>query len=234
MTQGAFKLEVPRAGATDIEHSVIKGFFGMIPMGSVVSEVFGALFSSPLEKRKEKWMEEVSKALVMLWKTRKITIEDLKQNPVFIDTLQQASIVAMRNSNEEKKECLKNAILYSALHKDFDESLQMMFLNFVDVLTPWHLKFLKFLADPKKWFLDNNRNAPEYFITSSSWQVLTEAYPELKEKKEFCTVVTKDLYAKGLLGTDSIFSMVTGSGVYGDRTTVLGKQFIDYICKPKV
>jgi hypothetical protein len=63
-----------------------------------------------------------------------------------------------------------------------------MFLAWVDRFTVWHLRILAFLDDPKGWFAARNRPFPA-FMTSSLGNVLTEAYPELKDQRSFYDLI---------------------------------------------
>jgi len=58
-----------------------------------------------------------------------------------------ASQVAIRNHQSGKLEALRNAVLDSALSNEPEEDMQLMFLNFVDVLTLSHLRMLKLYFD---------------------------------------------------------------------------------------
>ena len=57
----------------------------------------------------------------------------------------QATQVAVRSYHVEKLNILQNVVLYSALqiHPNVDEML--MFLNYIELFTRWHLKILLFL-----------------------------------------------------------------------------------------
>jgi hypothetical protein len=52
-----------------------------------------------------------------------------------------ASQAALRNSQKEKLTALRNAVLNAALPNPPEESIQQMFVNFIDSLTVWHRKF---------------------------------------------------------------------------------------------
>jgi hypothetical protein len=223
----------PEETKSDTAHAVARAVVGSIPVvGSAATELFNKLITPPLEKRRNKWMKEIGESLSKLEEAGVITLDNLQGNDVFIDVVMQASTMAIRNSHEEKHEALRNAVLNSALPDAPDESKQQMFINWIDELTSWHLRMLKLLSDPKKWYRDNNREAPVYHITSSLSQVLTNAYPELASQQEFYSQIGKELFAKGLLNTEGFHAMMSGSGAYEHRATNLGNEFLKFISAP--
>lgn len=223
----------PEETKADTAHAVARAVVGSIPVvGSAATELFNKLITPPLEKRRNKWMKEIGESLSKLEEAGVITLENLQENDVFIDVVMQASTMAIRNSHEEKHEALRNAVLNSALPDAPDEAKQQMFINWIDELTSWHLRMLKLLSDPKKWYRENNKEAPQYHFSSSISQVLTNAYPELTDKQEFYLQVGKDLYSKGLLNTESFHGMMSATGAYEHRATNLGNEFLKFISAP--
>jgi hypothetical protein len=59
--------------------------------------------------------------------------------------------VAIRNHHKEKLKALRNAVLNSISPNLPEEDLQLMFLNWVDELTTWHLRILQFFDSPETW-----------------------------------------------------------------------------------
>ena len=106
-----------------------------------------------------------------------------------------------------------------------------MFLEFVDTLTPWHLRVLKFLDHPKEWGQKHGIVYPDWSRGGAN-AALEHAFPELQEKRQLYDIFIKDLYSRGLLSTDSLHTMVTGKGILASRTTKIGKQFIAFITSP--
>src|SRR6185437_7110735 len=103
-----------------------------------------------------------------------------------------------------------------------EESRQQMSLNLVDVLTVWHIRILMLLSNPTRWFQEQGRRPPTYSVGGSLSQMLTDAYPELTQHREFYDQVAKELFDRGLLNTNGLHTMMSGHGVYGERCTDLG------------
>ena len=178
-------LEPPTSSAGDKAHALARAATGSIPLvGAKETELFQMLIAPPLERRRQAWMDAVAEALRRLEREKGIDIEQLKDNDTFIDTIMQASQVALRNSQQEKLDALRNAVLNSACPHPVDQSLQQMFLNLVDLLTVWHIRILKLLSNPVRWFHERGRRPPEYPITGSLVRFLIDAYPKLRRTKD--------------------------------------------------
>lgn len=143
------KYRTPKPNKADITHTLVCAGIASIPViGGAGVEFFKMLITPSIEKRRQKWMEEVAKGLKELEDNKFILIEDLKNNETFITTVMQASQTAIRNHQKEKLEALRNAVLNAALPNAPEEDLQVMFLNLIDTLTVSHIKILHFLNDP--------------------------------------------------------------------------------------
>jgi len=228
------ELEKPKKSAGDVIHAIAKAGISAIPIaGAPAAEIFALVVTPPLERRRDEWIESIGNGLKELaQKVEGFKIEDLAKNESFITTVTHASQAAIRNHQKEKLEALRNAVLNAALPNSPEEDLQLMFLNFVDSFTPWHLVILKFFNDPKGWGQQHGVSLREHYLGSSLSQVLEEAIADLKGKQEKYDLFVKDLYSRGLMTTDSLHTMMTESGVFTSRTTAMGKQFLTFISSP--
>lgn len=228
------KYEPPQNSVGDHAHTLARAGVGSVPViGAAAVELFQTVILPPLEKRRQEWMEIVAQGLRELEEKQKCVVDELASNDAFIDTVMSASQAAIRNSQEEKREALENAVLNSALPNPPDESRQQMFVGLVDSLTVWHLRILRFFSDPARVFQSQGKQAPQYVIAGSLSQLLTTAYPELKNERGFYDQIGKDLYTRGLLGTDGFHTVMSGRGVYEKRTTEMGEQFLNFISEPQ-
>ncbi len=223
------KYKPPESDTGDTTHLVTSGLMSLIPG---LPELFQYFITPPLEKRRTKWMEDVGEALRDLEKNRGVKLEKLQDNDVFIDTVLHVTQIVLRNSQEEKREALKNAVVNAALPDPPDESIQLMFLNWVDTFTVWHLRLLHLFRNPRNWFTENNKPAPSFAISSSLSQLLTKAYPELQNQREFYDLVISELDTKGLFSGGGTHTMMSASGAFEKRTTNLGDKFLEFITAP--
>ncbi len=223
----------PKAGAGDVAHTVVKAGLSTIPViGGLAAEIFSAIIVPPLSKRRDEWIESIAKDLKALEeKDDNFSIEALCQNEMFITTVMHASQAAIRNHQKEKLEALRSAVLNAALPNAPEEDIQLMFLNFVDTLTPWHLRILKFFDNPQEWGRRNSVTYPNWSMGGPS-TVLEHTFPELRERRDFYDQIVKDLFVRGLMNIESLHVTMTSQGMFASRTTDMGKQFINFIKSP--
>jgi hypothetical protein len=223
----------PEPDWKDRAHALVRAGLGSIPLvGAAANQLFQLVITPSLEKRRVEWMNSVAEALKELESRRQVRIEDLASNEPFIDTVLHASQAALRNSQQEKREALRNAVLNSALPCPPDESIQQMFIEWIDSLTVWHLRILRVLDNPKRWFQEAGREVPEYASAGILFDLLVKAYPELQSQRILCDQIGRDLYGRGLSGTDNFHAMTSGSGMYSQRTTEMGQAFLKFTLPP--
>ena len=217
----------------DVVHAVVKAGISGIPIiGGPATEIFSLIIAPPLTRRRDKWMENMAEGLKRLEeKVEGFKIEDLSSNDAFITTVTHASQAAIRNHQQEKLEALRNAVLNAALPNAPEDDLQLMFLEFVDSLTPGHLRVLKFLDNPKGWGQKHGITYPNWSMGGAN-AALEHAFAEFRGQRQLYDIFVKDLYSRGLLSTDSLHTTVTGEGMLASRTTNIGKQFIVFVTSP--
>lgn len=228
------RFEPPEATALDLAHTATRVALGYVPgVGTLLSEGFAAFIAPPLERRKSEWMTLIGEAVSRL-ESEGVNLESLQSNEQFISTLMQASHAAMRSHQAEKLEALRNAVVNSAFPDAPEDSMQQMFLNLVDRLTPWHLRILRMLQNPEKWISDHGKTFPQVSIGGSLSDVLLAAFPELTSKGDFYDQIVKELHDYGLTSTGSFHGMMSASGLRAGRTKALGDTFISFIAdRPK-
>jgi len=227
--------KIPKESKGDIVHKIVKGGLAGVPFGGgLVAEFFELVIKPPYTKRLKGWMESVYEDLKKLKdKDESFNIEDLAKNEMFTTTILHATQVAIRNHQKEKLESLKNAVLNSTSPNAPEEDLQLMFLNWVDDLTTWHLRILKFFDSPEIWVNKSNIKIPDW-VEASPIRVFFHVYPQLKDQKTFFDLLIQDLAdLKELLSEEKLRSpMKKMAYLRVSHTTNLGKQFIRFITSP--
>ena len=222
------KLEVPSRGAEDVAHSLLKAGVSAVPfVGGTTAELFAALVQPPLERRRDEWMHSVSTLLSDL-AGKDITLDSLKENEGFIDTVLQATQIALRNHQDEKRTALLNAIRNTAIGAAPDDMRRQIFFRYVDEFTPEHLGILALFDDPQGWFSSANKQFPDLSMSGLS-RVLEEAIPALRHQRDIYDQIWKDLYQRGLVNTDGLHTTMSGRGLQASRTSELGKAFLRFI-----
>lgn len=218
------KYKPPKKTTGDLAHVTAKAVLSAVPhVGGPAAELFQYLLQPPLEKRREKWMDEVAEGLRELEATG-LNLEDLRDNEQFISIVMQASQVVLRTHQEEKRRALKNAVLNVANGQGPDDALQQVFLGYIDTLTELHLRILKFFQTPA--VADN-------LGMGGLSHVLEGGFPELRDRREIYDSLWRDLYLRGLVNTEQLHVTMTGQGLRQKRTTGLGDIFLAFISEPR-
>ncbi len=137
------KYHPPKPTTDDAAHLLATAALSTIP---AASELFEYFVTPPLQKRLDEWREDVAEALRKLELERGIDLTKLQSDEQFISIVMHATTIAMRNHQIEKLTALKNAIINSASPSRSKEDLHLMFIRFIDELTPIHVKLLSFLV----------------------------------------------------------------------------------------
>jgi hypothetical protein len=215
--------------AGDIAYTVVKAGLSSVPIvGGVASELFSMVLTAPVEKRKEEWLVRIYNTLQEVQKKIKdFQIENLANNEQFISIMTRASQLAVVNHQHEKLEALHNAVINTAINITIDENEKMMFLNMIDTFTPWHLKIIFYFDNPKLRL--SEKNIVTNYYAGSAYEPLFLYYPELGERKDFVTLIVKELYRYGIMNTESLAAMMTADGMVARRLTEYGNRFYKYI-----
>src|SRR5262245_56235269 len=191
----ANKHPVPKRSVGDAAHAIAKAGLSAVPVvGGPAVELFQYLIQPPLEKRRDEWMASIGEAISEL-ESKGLDIESLRDNEQFVSVVMQASQIAVRTHQQEKLEMLRNAVLNVATGQSTDESLQTMFLNFVDVFTEWHVRVLRFAQAPP-----SNPN----LMMGALAHTLEQTFPALRGNREFYDTVWRDLFQRGLVNTEGL------------------------------
>lgn len=213
-------------------YTVVKAAISGVPVvGGPAAELLGLVFGPPLEKRREKWLEQLAGAVEEIQqKMAELTPDKLSQDEAFVTTALHASEIAVRNHQKEKIEALRYAVVSAALPGAPDETMQQIFLNHVDNLTPLHLRVLAFFRDPQAWGQLHQITYPTWTAGSPA-TVLEHSMSELAGRRGFYDQIVSDLEQRGLMMSAALHTTVTGPAMFSSRTTSLGNQFLDFISR---
>lgn len=222
-------LTPPKPGASDLAHAGVRSVVGAIPFaGATGIEIFNAVVKPPYEKRLDCWRRDIGEAVSMLKEEKGLNIEDLSSNEFFIDIITQATQTALKTSQSEKRDALKNAVLNTAMDESPDESLNYIFLRFIDEFTVWHLKAIQLVYAPEivaKQTGTDVRGTRKYILIELMFYV----YPKLKEQEGFIKQVLSELHNRGLMIAKLESVTYLGSNIIKNFETDLGRKFYDFI-----
>jgi len=220
----------------DYIHTGTKAGLTTLPgIGSIVAEYFSTLVPPAIQKRRDEWLIEIYHRLKALEnKIEGFKVENLARNDNFISTLIQATQIALRTHDKEKIESLRNAVINSLSATSIDESEQMIFLNFVDRYSPWHLKILHFLDDPREYGKVHGIRYPQWSMGGLG-TVIEFTFPELNNKQSLYDQIVEQMILDGLLQKGAyLHATMTENGMFASRTTEMGKKFLIFISNPQV
>jgi hypothetical protein len=143
-------LEVPKKEPVDYVHTAVKTAIASIQQwwAAPAAELFSLVFSSPIEKRRDEFCEDV------VWVIREtasrvdeLQPERLAENEAFISATMQAARIAISTHQREKLEYLRNALLNTALNRCPDEDKQTVFWDLIGSLSATHIVLLHYFDD---------------------------------------------------------------------------------------
>lgn len=199
--------KAPKANARDAAYHALKMILGAAgqlagavagsPASVPAAEFMSALFDTPVNRRRDRWVEMIALRIVELeGKVDGFKIEDLPNNERFVSALLEASNMAVRTHFKEKLEALANAVMRTAVTNSEDD-VQMMFLHLVDRVTPSHLVVLSYFENPHRWM--EARDTPTIHI-EGGWIVnFDEAFTDFKGNRLAFYWTIQDLINLGLL-----------------------------------
>ena len=174
-----------KKSAGDVAREVGRAAVSLVPaVGGPLQVAFENLFSPPLERRKDAWLQQLAGVVKEVEdRVAELTPEKLRENEAFVTVVMQASQIALRSHQQAKLEALRNAVLNAALPNPPGEDEQMIFLRLIDQLTPWHLSLLSLLDNPVQWMERNGVPNPGWGVGGPS-TVLEHCLPDLRGQRD--------------------------------------------------
>ena len=186
-----------------------------VPGSSPFIFILDELRSSEYQRRFDDFKEKVDEQLKMM---KDVQLQQLKDNQMFATVMYIAGQLALK-TNETKRQFLANAVVNTPSCTLSEDSMVIM-LNCIEKYTLRHLRLLRFLQNPKEY------KKKDYFMTTSTMQIYYNYYSNDNEALD--RIVVKDLYADGMITTDSLFVSATVDGCFEKKTTPLGDAMIDF------
>ena len=223
----------PEPEFEDQSRDMAKIAISAIPVvGGAGAALLEAVFKSPLEQRKNRWLDSLADAIRELQdKVEELDFERLRDDETFVTVATQASQIALRNHQQEKLDALRNAVLNSRLPNSPGEDTQLIFLELIDRLTPSHMRILALLDDPQSHTEERGISYDD-LLAGSVRQLIEDVFPELAGQGDFYNQVVRDLHAAGLSGVEGVGGNISGSSMLARRTTEWGQRFIQFISEP--
>lgn len=178
--------DLPQPSGWDHAHLALKAGLSALPIaGGPAAELFAAILAPPLARRRDEWLQALANGLAALEeKVKGFKAETLSGREEFISAALQASQSAIRTHQRDKLDALRNAVLNIAIGRNPDEDEQAMFLGYIDALSTWHIRLLRFLENPGRVAAERHVRTDSNIVGSIS-HVLEQIHPELRGRREF-------------------------------------------------
>lgn len=226
----------------DYLHALAKGWISSLPIaGGITGEIFSTVVSSPRDKRMKTYLQSVDERLRILEQSGKIDKKSLLEDDEFLDVIFQATDIAVKNSQKEKLEALKNCVVNTALKMHIGRDRKMMYLNILNQITPTHLLVLRLIEDPEYAVRELVANQTRSVDRFSQVSVLSDLGKFLGLEPELFKMVVNELESWGILqnvksehtsglATDKIELAIQGLiSNTESRVTTRGYEFLGFI-----
>jgi len=127
---------------------VVKAALSAIPFaGGPVADFMAYVIEPPLSKRRAEWEQSVTEKLNELEdKVEGFNVKELVEDESFVTAYVNATRLAISEHRKEKLDALRNAVLNTALPSSPEDDRLALFFNYIDRLTPWHLRILDYFG----------------------------------------------------------------------------------------
>ncbi|MGO2069680.1 hypothetical protein [Glutamicibacter arilaitensis] len=196
-------------------------------VGNALAAVFGKAARDQYELRMSNWLETLGESVTRLEQK----LEDLANDPEFIDTVMSATAAAGKTLHAEKLEALKNAVLNSADPESRPgEDLRLRFIGIVEQMVPDHLRLMNYFQSPKQWF-DQRPDISLPTMTTTNRGLVALAMRWDKSQEQRMDRLLEDLMTWRILG---VLHRSNGSLelINSEHLTADGKEFMTYIQLP--
>lgn len=220
---------LPHKTIGDHIHLGARTLISAIPtLGGPALELFNAVVAPPLERRRNRWLNELADRIYALEGEKRLNLDELGKNEGFISAVMNATTAALRSHQKEKLAALRNAVLNSALGQCPDEAKGAMFLALVEQFTVWHLLILRELSA-----LDSSlgQNYPPKTSFEEIARAVSQKNLELRSQQPLVELIVEDLCRKGLVFW-SRGTTVTYIPRGTKQVTPLGQEFLMYVSEP--
>lgn len=203
---------------------------GALPSPTIVNPIalatsaVGAHMMGMQRKRAEQFAQQIH-AAVEATNTR--LDEEFLRREEFLDFALSALERAVRTSNPEKLEALRNAFIHGSSPDGSSGPFKDIVLRLVGDLTAEHMRLLRVATDRQARFTDQDREANADY---TGLEHFAETLPDLADLDR--AALTLDLVNIGLLGNWWIGRYNGGAKVDRVFVTDLGLRFVQFITLP--
>ena len=190
---------------------------------TVIGAGIFVLANKHLFSKLEKWKHSLDQGFGVLVKTKGFDFDSLneKEKDRIVTIVSKATIIAMQDLREEKRQYLYNAVINSVYDKG-DVNIQLMRMHLIDILNGWHIEMLKAFDPPRE----------PAFEKLTVWRMFSDLKKELPSiprtvsRQIFDALVTNGLILR--VGSEDSSDPIEQAHI-----TELGKEFLKFISTPR-
>jgi hypothetical protein len=216
----------------DVVNKVTRAGIGALPViGAGLTEFLAFVVGDPAQERRDDFMRQTCERLLALEADfDRLEKEALRDNEQFQATFIQATRLSTQAASDEKRELLQNAIINSAI-LTIEENHRQILMQFLERITPLHAVVLQLLDNPASNETARNRVAN---ISIGGLSLIVEAaIPSLQGNGALANRIVADLESMGLVSGASLNVTMSGSGLLAQRSTPLGRSFLQFVVNPE-
>ncbi|CAB4627822.1 unannotated protein [freshwater metagenome] len=192
------------------------------PVGVFIAEAYERRSRAQLEG----WLSELASKLEKLQIDGfSEAFDQMLNREDFLTVFMESVKLAERTALKEKLAALQNAILNSVT-SDQELDIRLMYLRYVEELTTSHLLLLELLDNPRSFYESRGLVWADWMM-GGKMTLIREAFPHWDTT--FAELLTKDLHARGLVGTATLQGITTPQAMADSSTTSFGQGFIRFI-----
>lgn len=230
----------------DYLYALTKGGLSSVPIaGGIISAIFSTTVTSPYNKRMLAYLMTINERLDTLEKNGIINKQALLNDEEFMNVIIQSAEIAVKNSQKEKLDALRNCVINTARKTNIELDRKMIYLNIINQITPTHIIIFRTIANPEgaiRKLISQNLDQGKKDVSIS---LMKDFSNYLGIDEELFNVAIRDLdtwglvkdtastYASGL-PEDKIEEVITNlvSTTEG-RITLHGWEFLKFISEPE-
>lgn len=211
----------------EVMEKVTEAGLSAVPfIGGPLAVVFATAVGWSISRRTDEWLADLAAEVERLG----LVIEDLAEQPAFVDAVVTATRAAQATHQEEKLQALRNGVLHTISPDAPDVDEQLRFFRLIAKFSPAHLTLLTFMHDPGAAFDSKGLERPQ--IMGGQGYLLEQAHPPFAGQREWYDLLHADLSAAGLINSGGLATTMSTGGLYQARTTALGARFLAFVGNP--
>lgn len=218
----------PEPDGNDAVQAIARAGIAAIPfIGGPLNELLSLVLAPAVTRWRDDWLKDLADVVDRLEKEG-FNIEKLASSEAFASAVMQATVIATRTHQREKREYLRNALLSVAKGTKSDEIKQQFFLSAIDALTPVHIKALNLLWKGGSLKIGWDKHSIPIMRRTYGAAIGILA-PEVRGQTSLIEALLADLRNRGfsnLGGPDLAFPQA-------GMITNLGIEFLNFVLSPE-